>query len=264
MPYWGKVDAMHQFCEAKYVWSPYVAEFWNALTNVPFFILPGLLSFYRGKGLDIRLMFCWFNVILVGVGSFMFHTTMRFKWEMLDELPMLLLVFGGILSKDDTHWITSGSWKVLVHLVSLCLALGGFFLYLSGDRYDVFVHTFTLMVVIDASLAFVCTSSADKHGSWVARGLVIAYSISIAAARVFWEIEVAICPSGSGGNLQIFHVFWHMLAGLACYLGTVSAVHLRYSELNIGAAVDAPGDEWALVGLLGAAWRRPIETSKDE
>lgn len=255
---------MHQFCEAKYVMSPYIAEFWNTVSNLPFFIIPGVLSLYRGWNvLDLRMKVAWCTYFTTGMGSFMFHASMRFKWEMLDELPMLVLMFVGIMSKDDTHWITSGKWKTLIHIVAICLCGGGLYLYLVGGMYFAFIHTFTLLIVIDALLSFICSGRPDKNGSWAARRLWYAYVASISVARIFWELEVAFCPAGSGGHLQIFHVFWHILSGLACYLAMLSAVQMRYSALGVGKAVDAPGEQWTLVGLIcpGSATPKDKPTS---
>lgn len=93
LSYWGEVDAMHQFCEAKYEVSPWLAEFWNATSNIPFFMLPALYCLYRSYGVyDLRVQMIWISMFVVGFGSFMFHGTMRFRWEMWDEVPMFLLV----------------------------------------------------------------------------------------------------------------------------------------------------------------------------
>merc|ERR1719167_1738417 len=84
--FWGPIDAMHQFCEAKYEVSRFFVEFWNATTNVPFFIVPGLVGLYKSRGAqDLRIQMLWTTMVVLGVGSFMFHATMRFSWEMLDE-----------------------------------------------------------------------------------------------------------------------------------------------------------------------------------
>ncbi|CAE7289389.1 Acer2, partial [Symbiodinium necroappetens] len=119
------------FIFPRYVVSPYVAEFWNSLSNIPFFCVPAAYCLYRGQIYDMRVKMIWISMFVVGLGSFMFHGTMRFEWEMWDEVPMFLLVLSAIVSKDDVHWMTSGIWKHLIHLLSfgaatvgMCMLLG--------------------------------------------------------------------------------------------------------------------------------------------
>lgn len=251
-PYWGPIDAAHQFCEAKYAVSPFVAEFWNAISNVPCFIIPGLYGLYRGRSdQDLRLKLIWAHMALVGLGSLMFHGTMRFKWELLDEVPMVMLVLCGVLSKDDVHWLTRGIWKVLVHSVVVSISVVGLYLYISRGAYEIFLHTFTAVVILDLALTCICTAKPDRHGSWVAQGCILAYIITIGAGRLFWEAEVRFCPAGSGGLLAWLHVLWHVLAGLACYFGALGDAHARFAVLGVGRGVDAPGATWPLIWALG-------------
>jgi len=251
-PYWGPIDAMHQFCEAKYATSPYFAEFWNSLSNIPCFIIPGAYGLYRGWGVfDLRLSALWFNMILVGVGSFMFHGTMRFKWELLDEVPMLMLVLSGIWSKDDTHWCTSGRWKTLCHLLGLGISSVGLYMYISRGDYEMFLHTFTLVCLFDSSLTLICCSKSDHPGSHFTRCCLRAYGVTLVLGRIFWETEARLCPAGSGGPLALLHVLWHVLAGLACYFGLLCDCHNRYAVLGVGVSVDDSSRfRWPLVGLL--------------
>lgn len=264
-PYWGPIDAMHQFCEAKYATSPYAAEFWNSLSNIPFFIVPGIYGLNRVYGAhDWRLTLQWLTMILVGVGSLIFHGTMRFKLEMLDEVPMLMLVLSGIWSKDDTHWITRGMWKNMFHSVALGITLVGLYMYISRGAYEIFVHTFTLVVLLDLALAIVCMSKPDHHGSSVCKLCLLISGVTLGLGRVAWETEAHLCVSGAGGILAVLHVLFHLLAGFSCYFGLMADVHNRYDVLGVGAAVDAPGARWPLIGMVGGSWLRPAAESCQE
>uniref|UniRef100_A0A7S1RC70 Alkaline ceramidase n=1 Tax=Alexandrium catenella TaxID=2925 RepID=A0A7S1RC70_ALECA len=255
--FWGPIDAAHQFCEAKYGISPYVAEFWNTFSNIPFFIIPGIYALVRGRDvLDWRLRLVWLGMVTVGCGSFLFHLTMRFKCEMLDEVPMLLLVFAGVLTKDDTHWVTSGSWKVLIHAFCIALCSVGMYMYLSLENYEMFLGTFSAMVVLDLGLSLACASRPDGHGSWAARGCLIVYAVAISSGRLLWEVERNFCVPGKDGVLPWMHVAWHFLAGCACYFSILADMHIRWEALGVGNAIDDPVRMWPLVGLLPKGWRR--------
>jgi len=253
LPYWGSVDAMHQFCEAKYDVSTHFAEFWNALSNIPAFILPGIIGlFSTWRVLDFRLRMLWFNMVLVGIGSFLFHMTMRFKWEMLDEVPMIIFVLCGMFVKDDMHWMTSGSRKFFVHALFLTVAIVGMYLYLSTGHFGIFVTVFTGLVLLEFGLTIICCCYRQ---SGLTRRLFIAYAVTFCLARFFWELESFLCPPGRGGHLAWLHVLWHLLTGLAVYFGILGDVHSRHIALGIGEGVDAPGQTWPLVRLLGAGGR---------
>jgi len=262
LSYWGEVDAMHQFCEAKYEVSPWLAEFWNATSNIPFFMLPALYCLYRSYGVyDLRVQMIWISMFVVGFGSFMFHGTMRFRWEMWDEVPMFLLVLSAMVSKDDSHWITTGIYKRLIHLAGFGSAIIGMGMYLLKNDYEMFVHSFTIVVLLDLVLSFICTQSPDKHGSHISSGLLMGYAASIGSGRIFWEIERLTCEPGHGGPTALLHVLWHFLAGLAVYFGSLSDAQVRYSAHGIGRPVDDPEDPWPLVWLW-QSWRRPEPMKK--
>ena len=84
--FWGTPDAHFTWCETYYDKSPYLAEYWNALSNVPFFLLFAYLSYKLCRTGDYGVsQYC-----LVGVGStmasFMAHATARRMAEVADEL----------------------------------------------------------------------------------------------------------------------------------------------------------------------------------
>lgn len=63
-------------CETNYAITPYIAEFINTLSNIPFIAL-GLYGFYRCRqiGLPLRYQVLQLSLALIGVGSFGFHMT---------------------------------------------------------------------------------------------------------------------------------------------------------------------------------------------
>ena len=66
------------WCEANYAISPYVAEFWNAMSSVP---MTGVAfyGFYMGRRhlrYEPRWGMAWFMLGIVGLGSALFHATL--------------------------------------------------------------------------------------------------------------------------------------------------------------------------------------------
>ena len=72
--FWGPVSSSIDWCEHNYVISPYVAEFFNTLSNVGMIIL-GLLGMYFTwrEGLETRYIATNTTLFLIGLGSAAFH-----------------------------------------------------------------------------------------------------------------------------------------------------------------------------------------------
>jgi len=249
--YWGASDAMNQFCEAKYAMTPYIAEFWNTISNIPAFIIPGMYFFFHSKTTQGgRSTLMWVLFLLMGFGSFAFHCTMRLKWELLDEIPMILIVLAGIYSKEDTHWVLRGRIKVFVFLVSFVSAGCCLYMYIAKAAYNMFVNLFTFLVVLDLVLGLICSSEPDLHGSKVARGCLLAYIASLGFGRLIWETERHFCPRNSGDALAYLHVLWHFLAGLAVFYGILADTHIRWAALGDGKAINDTDEPWPFLQLM--------------
>lgn len=63
-------------CEENYTYSPYIAEFVNTLSNIPFICL-GLYGYYRvlHQGLPRRYGYLMLGLSVIGGGSGLFHMT---------------------------------------------------------------------------------------------------------------------------------------------------------------------------------------------
>ena len=84
------------WCENDYYYSEYIAEFYNSLTGI-FLCLSPLLFYYNYRK-DEKLYMCIFYfthslslLFIVGIGTILFHSTLLYIFQLLDEIPMLLL-----------------------------------------------------------------------------------------------------------------------------------------------------------------------------
>ncbi len=86
------------WCELNYINSEYIAEYWNTITGV-FLIISGVMFYNLNKNLimknnmHIRQNFknIYNLLILVGIGTMLFHGTLLYPFQLLDEIPMILL-----------------------------------------------------------------------------------------------------------------------------------------------------------------------------
>ena len=88
--FWGPPSSTINWCETNYEVNYYIAEFWNTITNLGMIIPPiyGLLN-CRKLGIEARYTFSFIMNLLVGIGSWMFHMTLTFEMQLLDEIPMM-------------------------------------------------------------------------------------------------------------------------------------------------------------------------------
>ena len=88
--YWGKPTANYDWCEDNYVLTPYVAEFWNALSSLPTLTV-GLYFLLKARkhAYGYRFEVAGAMLAIVGLGSAAFNGTLTRWGQILDEVPML-------------------------------------------------------------------------------------------------------------------------------------------------------------------------------
>ena len=78
------------WCETNYAVTPLIAEFWNSLSG--FALIISSIMFYK-TNYQYREYFNIITLLLIctGIGTIMFHSTLQYQFQLLDELPMLIL-----------------------------------------------------------------------------------------------------------------------------------------------------------------------------
>lgn len=88
--FYGEITSTLYWCEEKFRWSQYIAEPVNTFTNLLFVYLSirGAIDAKRAQLLD-RFFWCQLGITLVGVGSFLFHATLKYSMQLLDVSDLL-------------------------------------------------------------------------------------------------------------------------------------------------------------------------------
>jgi len=123
--YWGDTTATLDWCEQNYEVSWYIAEFWNTVTNLSM-IIPPLWGMYKclQRGLETRYLVSFAALLLVGIGSTMFHMTLQYSMQLLDEIPMVWSSCAFIYCQ---HMVTSRSGEKRSSVALLLLGYGTIF-----------------------------------------------------------------------------------------------------------------------------------------
>lgn len=70
--------------------SPYVAEFWNTLSNLLMVLLGARgAAEATAHGFEAAFVLSHWVLVGVGVGSWLFHMTLSYEMQLLDEIPMI-------------------------------------------------------------------------------------------------------------------------------------------------------------------------------
>ncbi|KAE8152131.1 ceramidase [Aspergillus avenaceus] len=88
--YWSPVTSTLNWCEEDYYATIYSAEIINTVTNLLFMWLgiKGIRS-CRRNGHDSIFEVAYYGYLLVGTGSFLFHSTLKYPMQLVDELSMI-------------------------------------------------------------------------------------------------------------------------------------------------------------------------------
>lgn len=235
VPYWGPVTSNIDWCESNYAVTPYIAEFFNTLSSVPIALygLYGLIQSRRYALNERRHALSFACLIVVGLGSVLFHATLRRWAQATDELPMLyttlVLLYnmadldgGWNLSYDTSHqrhYITnhwSHRWQMKLFLLSIGIINNIIYVY-APSLFLVFACTYvglicTLNYLMVRAFFWGLPSSefrtARKLYKWGA-------ALYLAASGV-WITELALCHHLPSWFL--LHSLWHVSAGIATYL----------------------------------------------
>lgn len=88
---WGPATSTLDWCEENHIVSPYIAEYFNTLSNLNYIFLGllGLYSCYSTRSELRNYLSVGGAILTIGTGSFLFHMTLLYEMQLCDELPML-------------------------------------------------------------------------------------------------------------------------------------------------------------------------------
>lgn len=227
--FWGPVTLTIDWCEENYVISPFFAEFVNSTTNLSFFIL----AMYHLRTLIKQrhgplFIFISLGMALVGLGSWLFHMTLRYEFQLMDELPMIYVTL--IPSLYIWAYGKSSLGKKLVYFGLLTFMFLLTFVYCFIYKNPI-IHQICYaalnFAIIFRTLSIIRTIVPDSKTRWYLYKLLIA-SFSLFLFGFFvWNIDNELCSSLiyvrrkylgiPFGFLIEGHGWWHIFTSLGIY-----------------------------------------------
>ncbi len=193
-------------------------EFWaeplNAITNLSFFIA-AFLAFVlarRESALNWRSGFLIFMMVVIGSGSFAFHTLATFWAKVSDILPILFYQTGFLIFYS--RYVMQLSWSKVGGLFALFTLMMVVFYRLPAEWLNGSLgYAPALLFVLGFGLWHFTAAKAGKvQEPFVLLAATLVFSVSL----TFRSVDMQFCQAMPMGT----HFMWHVLNGLVLYLCT--------------------------------------------
>lgn len=246
--YWGEVTSTIDWCEENYVVSKYIAEWSNTLTNGTF-VITALYSTYCAWRNRLELRFLWIGVgfALVGVGSWLFHMTLQYHYQLLDEMPMIYatcIPTWSILCETKDTLRGKGQSSPLGRQVTIAGAitiivslLSWIYLVFKIPEIHQTVYGFITVLVVIMSGLLTYKYVNDQVAKKSLYQCMIIGIVTFLAGFISWNLDNIFCSFWIhvrrsflhlplGAFLEL-HAWWHILTGTGIYYYIVYLQYLR-------------------------------------
>ncbi|KAI5290754.1 hypothetical protein KEM52_000355, partial [Ascosphaera acerosa] len=241
----------------------YAAEIVNTITNLLFFWLGvrGCIN-CKQNGHDTIYFIAFLGYLSVGFGSFWFHATLQYPWQLVDELSMIYTT--AMVTYGSFAFRRSARYRVYlgVFLTSLCVFITAYYHYLQDPRFHETMYgvltavlVFRSMYIMETTLRpsrrvnaewYTPASTSERRAFEDARDLQILRTMwvmvcvglsSFLGGFLFWNIDNHACDSLRSwrhlvglpwGILLEGHGYWHIMTGIGAYMYIVWGIWLRH------------------------------------
>lgn len=239
--FWGLPTSTLDWCEENYATTHYIAEFWNAVSSVAMMAVPGVVGLWAGRryGLEQRYLLCYLWLVVVGMGSFLFHGTLTYSMQLLDELPMLMLaalmLFALYEMGQASGVKTTQTYLGFALLMAYVVIVSLVYLFVNDPTFhEVAYGILVLGVTVQG---FYCLKKYNSCKYLLPS--VLSLSIYV-LGFIVWNIDNHFCPHMRGlrksspllGNVSQLHAWWHAGAGLGTYFHLLVSSRIRMEYLK--------------------------------
>jgi len=260
--FWAPVTSTINWCEEDYYATIYSAEIVNTLTNLLFIVLgyKGVRNCLRYKHDNVFIM-VFLGYLLVGSGSFAFHSTLKYPMQLVDELSMIYTAC--LMCYATFSFSQSRLVRQLLGggLLSLALFITLYYHYLQDPVFHqnafailIAFVLFRSMYVMEVNLRpkkriyaesgihreSLKQATDDQRDSMIIKEmwLMVALGLSIFLGGFgIWALDRVHCSKlrqwrhAIGlpwGILLEGHGWWHIMTGIGSYFYIVWAIWLRH------------------------------------
>lgn len=232
--FWGPITATIDWCEENYVVSQYIAEYVNTLTNAAFIALAffALRNAAKNK-LELRFVLSALGFSVVGIGSWLFHMTLRYEFQLLDELPMIYGTCIPCWNVFQTNASKSYSRKLAVGIASGALLLTAVYLHFKNPTIHQAAYGLLNALIIIQSYRLTRTYVKDPAVLKDFDYMLVSGLCQFLFGYFLWNLDIHFCDFWRSlrhtvglpyGLILEGHGWWHLFTGSGVYF------YLQYLE----------------------------------
>ncbi len=200
-----------EWCEAyadKYTYSTNIAELTNTFSNFAFIFI-ALFSIYEFN--DPLFRKCNLVLLLVGIGSSIFHATDTYLGQILDEFPMSILTYYYISIACNIQKLR------FPRVIYIGMATLGWSLYITFREYTIFITLFVIQLLLPILIIVFYTNKTFSQKRYLKTAALFAI-----IAKSCWIYERYLhatfhCPTIITDPAYYLHSYWHIGIAIAHY-----------------------------------------------
>ncbi|OBA19991.1 alkaline phytoceramidase [Metschnikowia bicuspidata var. bicuspidata NRRL YB-4993] len=235
--FWGAPTSTIDWCEENYVVSPYVAEALNTVTNAGFIFFAGFAIVHAWKNkLEMRFLISACGFLLVGVGSWLFHMTLRYEYQLLDELPMIYatcIPFWSVFSE-----LRDGKGSLYVGVSTFVAANLLTWIYLKFKDPTIHQAAYGLMnaAIVFRSYRLTRDHVPNRDSAAILNRTMFTGVLIFGLGYILWNMDIHLCEYARAARREVGmpygfllegHGWWHLLTGTGVYFYLVYEEYLR-------------------------------------
>ncbi|XP_059632143.1 alkaline ceramidase-like [Cornus florida] len=223
--FWGPVTSSTEWCEQNYVYSSYIAEFFNTISNIPCLILAliGLVNALR-QGFEKRFSVLHLSNMALAIGSMLFHATLQRLQQQGDETPMVweMLLYIYILYSPDWHYRST--------MPTFLFLYGAVFAILHSQvRFEIGfkLHYLVLCLLCIPRMYKYYIHTEDRS----AKRLAKSYLATLLLGSLCWLCDRLFCEDISRWPFNPQgHALWHIFMGFNSYFANTFLMFCRAQQ----------------------------------
>ncbi|XP_031485527.1 alkaline ceramidase-like [Nymphaea colorata] len=225
--FWGPVTSTTEWCEKNYAHSPYIAEFYNTISNIPCIVLAfvGLVNALRQR-FEKRFSVLHLSNMVLAIGSMLFHATLQQVQQQSDETPMVweMLLYLYVLYSPDWHYRSTMPT----------------FLFIYGVAFAIFhslVRCSLGFKVHYVLLCLLCIPRVYKYYMHTkelpAKQLAHLYVATIGFGSLCWLLDRTLCKEIATWYINPQgHALWHLFMSFNSYFANTFLMFCRAQQLG--------------------------------